>query len=86
MEVKDLLEVKMEGIYPGLGRCEDEVVTCLKHFEFPRLEGQRQLRNSGVNWRVSAPCECHTSLRPLFSSLCTLYSGQGVRCLVPEAF
>lgn len=85
MEVKDLLEVKTEGIYLGLGRCEDEEVTCLKHLEFPRLEGQRQFRNSGVNCHVSALCEYDTSLLPHFS-LCTLHSGQGVRCLVPEAF
>lgn len=79
-----LLEVKTEGIYLGLGRCEEEVVTCLKHIEFPRLEGQLQLRNSGVNWHVSALCQRDTSLRPHFS-LCKLHSGQGVRCLVPEA-
>lgn len=52
---------------------------------FPRLEGQPQLRNSGVNWHVSALCDHDTSLQPHFSSLCTLHSGQGVRCLVPEA-
>lgn len=70
----------MEGIYLGLGQCEDEVVTCLKHLEFPRLRvnGSSEILGSTgmflhcvnmiqVSCLTSPPC-----------ARCTLVKGSGV--------